>query len=89
MANPIPVLWFTPDRGGPDALALQLHHFPAELDGRIPAWLGLRVKANLSFILNAGPMIGGGFNLHRNQVVELHGQLGAWLAANPEVADAG
>lgn len=35
----IPVLWFDAKGCGPDELALELHPFPSELDGRIPAFL--------------------------------------------------
>lgn len=79
----IPVLWFDSKGCGPDELALQLHPFPAELDGKIPAWLGLRVRAG-DLVIGAKALIDGGFNLHRDQVENLYRQLGEWLAANPE-----
>jgi hypothetical protein len=82
---PIPALWFTADGGGPDSLALQLHPFPAEMDGAIPAWLGIRVRAgDLPTAFNAAPLIDGGFNLDRASAAELHAQLGAWLEAHRE-----
>jgi hypothetical protein len=78
----IPVLWFDSRGCGPDELALDLHPFPAELDGAIPATLGIRVRAG-DIVIGAGPLVDGGFNLHRDCAAELHRQLGAWLEANP------
>jgi hypothetical protein len=78
LANLIPVLWFGPKGTGPDEMALQLHPFPAELDGRIPASLGIRVRGG-EIVIGAASMVDGGFNLGREQVVELHHQLGEWL----------
>jgi len=78
----IPVLWFNSKGHGPDELALQLHPFPAELEGRIPAHLGLRVRSD-GLVIGADQLVDGGFNLHREQVEDLHRQLGAWLEANP------
>lgn len=77
----IPVLWFDREGCGPDELALELHHFPAQTDMDIPAWLGLRVRAR-GIVINAAKMVDGGLNLHREQVVELHAQLGKWLEEN-------
>lgn len=81
LTNLIPVLWFGPQGTGPDELALQLHPFPAELDGRIPASLGIRVRGG-EIVIGAAAMVDGGFNLGREQVAELHRQLGAWLEDN-------
>ena len=81
----IPVLWFDRRGNGPDELALELHNFPSDLEGRIPAYLGIRVRAG-EIVIGAGPLVDGGFNLHRDQVADLHRQLGAWLEANPTTA---
>lgn len=80
----IPVLWFDARGCGPDELALELHPFPAEavMGGIIPAVLGIRVRAG-DLVIGAGPLVDGGFNLHRDGAAELHRQLGAWLEANP------
>lgn len=78
----IPVLWFTAQGMGPSELALQLHPFPSEMEGRIPAALGIRVRSAPDGLVFVSDMVGGGFNLHRDQVAELHKQLGEWLAAN-------
>lgn len=78
----IPALWFDAKGCGPDELALQLHPFASEMDGEIPASLGIRVRAG-ELVIGAGPLVDGGFNLHRDQVAELHRQLGAWLEENP------
>jgi len=85
----IPALWFDRSGNGPDHLAIELHPFPAELEGRIPAWLGLRVRANDPVLEAVAPcpLVDGGFNLHREQVEQLHRQLGAWLEANPAAED--
>lgn len=81
----IPVLWFDSSGRGPDELALELHPFPAELDGKIPAFLGIRVRAG-DIVIGASALVDGGFNLGREQATELHRQLGAWLGApGPEL----
>lgn len=77
----IPALWFTSKGGGPDELALELHAFAPELDGKIPPRLGIRVRAD-GLVINAALMVDGGFYMAPEQVAELHRQLGAWLAAN-------
>lgn len=74
----IPVLWFNSRGCGPDELALELHPFPAEFGGRIPAYLGLRVRGD-GLVIGAGALVDGGFNLGREQVEQLHRALGAWL----------
>lgn len=81
----IPALWFNSKGHGPDELALELHPFAAEEDGAIPASLGIRVRVD-GLVIQAGPLVDGGFNMHRNQVDELHRQLGEWLAATPKPA---
>jgi hypothetical protein len=78
----IPVLWFDSREMGPDELALELHPFPEEKSGAIPASLGIRVRAS-GIVIGAGALVDGGFNLHRDQVAELHRQIGAWLEGNP------
>lgn len=78
----IPALWFDRRGCGPDELALELHHFPSDLGGRIPAYLGIRVRAS-GLVIGAGPLIDGGFNVDRDGAADLHRQIGAWLAANP------
>lgn len=89
---PIPALWFDARGCGPSDLALQLKPFAAEMDGRIPASLGIQVRAGSaqgigSIIYGAAfELVDSGFNLHREQVEELHRQTGAWLTATPQDA---
>jgi len=78
----IPVLWFDRRGCGPDQFAIELHPFPAELEGKIPAHLGLRVRAGDAVIVG-GDLIDGGFYIGREQAEQLHHGLGAWLEANP------
>lgn len=82
-AQRIPALWFDSDGFGPDHLALELHPFAAEMDGRIPAYLGLRVRSGGSLCPN--PMVDGGFNLSRASVETLRRQLTEWLDQTAEV----
>jgi hypothetical protein len=77
----IPVLWFGPKETGPDELALQLHPFPTEFDGESPASLGISVRGGET-VIGLESMFDGWFNLRREQIVELHRQLGAWLEKN-------
>ena len=77
----ITALWFDRDGCGPDVLAFELHPFRAEKDGKIPASLGLRVRAE-DIVINAEPMIDGGFKLGIEQVEELCRRLGEWLTEN-------
>lgn len=80
-APAIPALWFTPEGYGPSEIALRLHPFPAARPGRIPASLGLRVVLpSADAIVYVSGLVDGGFNLGREQVVELHRQIGEWLA---------
>ncbi len=74
----VPVLWFDAKGRGPDELAFQLHPFPAERDGAIPASLGIRVRAG-ELVIGAGSLVDGGFNLGREQVETLYRLLGQWL----------
>lgn len=78
----IPVLWFDAKGMGPDEFALEFQSFPSDMGGRIPAFLGIRVRA-AGLVIAGASLVDGGFNLHRDQVAELHRQLGAWLEANP------
>lgn len=78
----IPVLWFNAKGMGPDELTLELQSFASEMGGRTPAFLGIRVRA-FGLVIGGAPLVDGGFNLHRDQVAELHRQMGAWLEANP------
>lgn len=80
--NSIHALWFDSQGRGPDEFVLELQPFRSQLDGRIPGSLGLRVRVG-GFVINGAKMIDGGFNFHRDQVAELHRQLGAWLEVNP------
>lgn len=81
ITTPIPALWFDRDGCGPDHMYLRLRPFAAEPVGEreIPASLGLRIDKGDLVILGTS-MIGGGFNMQREQVAELYSQLGAWLA---------
>lgn len=88
-APAIPALWFDNKGCGPSDLALQLHPFQSEMNGAIPASLGLRIRVGTvangrAFIYGAASeLVDGGFNLAREQVVDLHRQLGEWLDATP------
>ncbi len=87
----IPVLWFTRKGGGPDEMFLELEPLKELRDGAdlvCPATLGLRVRAGELVILGA-PLVDGGFQFARDQVADLHRQLGAWLARNPAAATEG
>lgn len=83
----IPALWFDANGCGPSDLALQLHPLGADLDGAIPATLGLRIRSGTAthglIYGSAGELIDSGFMMHRSQAEELHRQLGAWLAETP------
>jgi len=81
----VPTLWFDSRGCGPDHLAFELFHFPAEMDGAIPVSLGLRIKP-YDLVIGARALVDGGFNLGREQVELLHRQLGEWLQANPPPA---
>lgn len=86
-AHPVPVLWFCRKGLGPSELALEVHRFASALAGAIPASLMLRVRAVHDGMVMpdaARGVIDGGFNLEREQVAELHRQLGAWLAGDPQ-----
>lgn len=83
LPSTIEALWFNSKGHGPDELHLQLQHMPSQLDGKIPATLGLRVRAG-DLVIGAGALVDGGFALHRTQAAKLAAQLEAWLAENPE-----
>ncbi len=78
----IPVLWFNSTGSGPDEMALELRPFKSEKGGAIPATLGVQVRV-AGLVIVGIDMVDGGFYLHRDQVAELHRQLGEWLEANP------
>jgi hypothetical protein len=82
----IPVLWFTANGCGPDELALELHPFAPDMGGAIPAFLGIQVRAH-GITFSSRELVGGGFNLHREQAEELHRQLGEWLASTLTVEE--
>ncbi len=82
MTNDIHALWFDHRGHGPSEFRLELHPFASEMDGEIPATLGIRVRAG-DLVIAGGDLVDGGFNLHRSMAEELHRQLGAWLKANP------
>lgn len=77
----IPTLWFDREGCGPDHMFLELHPFRSEMDGKIPAALGIRVRAG-ELVIIGRPLVDGGFNMQREQIAELHRQLGAWLDAD-------
>jgi hypothetical protein len=88
----IPALWFDARGCGPSELALQPWWFSAEMDGAIPASLGIRIQVyqpagdekGLSMVSGAAKeLVDSGFFLGRDQVVALHAQFAAWLEANP------
>lgn len=89
----IPALWFDKLGCGPSDLAIQLHPFPAERDGKIPASLGLRIRgapprAGARIIYGAADeLVDSGFNLERAQVEQLHRQIGNWLDATAKLPD--
>lgn len=92
----IPALWFDKTGGGPSELALEIHPFAAEREGRIPASLGLRIHpVHQGLVLGrAQELPESGFMLGRAQVQALHTQLGAWLQSTasarsdkPSIAD--
>lgn len=87
----VPALWFDSRGCGPSEMAFQLHNFKAEMDGEIPAHLGLRIvvhqpgddEKGMSMVGAAAKgLVDSGFYLGREQVVALHAQLTAWLEAN-------
>ena len=76
----ITALWFNAKGYGPDEFELQLQPLASDLDGAIPATLGIRVRVHPDgIVIGAHQMIDGGFMLSRDDVAELHRQLGAWL----------
>lgn len=77
----ITVLWFDSNGRGPDELRIRLHPFPPDMDGAIPAHLGLRISAG-GLVIGAKDMLGGGFYMDRASTADLHRQLGEWLEAN-------
>lgn len=80
----IPALWFDAKGCGPDQMFLELYAFKALMDGETlvaPPHLGLRVRAGNLVIMGAS-LVDGGFYLGREQVEELHRQLGAWLSSD-------
>lgn len=81
-SNRMPALWFDKKGCGPDEMAIELHHFPAEMDGKIPARLGLRIRAD-GIVIMGKDLVDGGFYMEREQAADLHRQLGEWLEANP------
>lgn len=81
----IPVLWFTATGAGPNEFKFKLRDFPSEVGE--PSALGMQVKAAGLVIGDAGALIDGGFYFHREQIAELHRQLGAWLDADTGPAE--
>ncbi len=71
----IHALWFDKNGCGPDELMLQLK---SSADKPYPA-LGMRVQAN-------GIVLGVGFMNHRDEIAELHRQLGAWLSSTDKTS---
>ncbi len=85
----IQALWFDSKGCGPDLFDLQLQPMKTLMDGEhvvAPASLGLRVRAG-DLVILGHRMIDGGFNLHRDQVEELHRQIGAWLEDTMTVSE--
>lgn len=80
----VPVLWFDSKGCGPDEFNIQIHPIPPDMGGKIPAHLGLRIRAG-SLVIVGAALIDGGFYLDRESVAGLHLQLGAWLGDNPAV----
>jgi hypothetical protein len=77
----IPALWFDRDGCGPDHFGLHLKPVKPDMGGAIPAALGILVRAG-DLVIKGGAMVDGGFYLHREEVAELHKQLGEWLKNN-------
>lgn len=80
----IPALWFNHKGCGPDHFMLEVQPLKALKDGDelvCPPSLGIRVRCGELVILG-GDMVDGEFNLHREQVEELHRQLGEWIASD-------
>lgn len=77
----VPALWFDKNGCGPSELAFHLRSF-VEPRGFMDA-LGIQVKVNDGGMVGprAGELIGAGFLIHRDQVADLHRQLGEWLAS--------
>ncbi len=78
-------LWFDAEGCGPDGFQIEMHEFPADMGGRIPAWLGLRVRA-AGLVIMGADSTDGGFNIDRDQVARLHDLFSRWLVANPAAA---
>lgn len=81
--TPIPALWFDSKGCGPSDLALQLRTFDAE--GGCPAFLGIKIRTNPNphpiVYAQAGSLVESGFSMQSEQVADLYGQLGEWLAS--------
>lgn len=80
----IGVLWFSASGGGPDVVDLQLQPMKAELDGKIPASLGMRVRAVAGQFRPGLIETDGGFQLSRESAEDLYLEIGKWLYACPK-----
>lgn len=84
-AKLIPSLFFDRDGMGPDHLYLEVHAIQQLRIPDEPPILGIRVRAG-ELVLRQDAQVDGGHMFYREQVVELHKQLGEWLEANPDIA---
>lgn len=90
---PVDVLWFDKDGCGPDVLSIQPWNFRAEMGGRIPATLGLRImktSESMSLPLMNGAaraMVEGGFVLDRESAQQLAKSIDDWLERTAEPDD--